>query len=129
MARGVQYSVGTVNEAIALYESGEPVTEINRALGLQKTTIYHFLKERGITPRTRVKDLMEPPSNGKQNTLEMLVTTDKEGFVQSVQRKTALVFEVAFTGLLEIQADTLEEAISNARKRAFVGRIHSVREK
>jgi hypothetical protein len=128
--RGERYSEEVINEAIALYESGEPVAEINRTFNLEKTTIYHFLKSRGIPARSKKNGLVkvEPEVPGSHFTYGT-VTVDKEGFVQDFQRKDTQTFEIVFSGSLEVEATSLEEAIANARKRVFVGRIHSVREK
>jgi hypothetical protein len=128
--RGERYSEEVINDAVALYESGEPVAEINRTFNLEKTTIYHFLKSRGIPARSRKNGLVkvEPEVPGSHFT-HGVVTVDKEGFVQNFQRKDVQTFEIVFSGSLEVEATSLEEAIANARKRVFVGRIHSVREK
>jgi len=125
-----RYSEKTINEAIALYQSGEEVAEINRTYDLTPTTIYHFLKSRGIPARAKANGMVvsEPEVPGSHFT-HGTVTVDKEGFVQNIQReKKKPTFELVFTGTIIIEADSLEEAISNARKRTIVNRIHSVRE-
>jgi transposase-like protein len=130
MPKGERYSEEVISEAVALYESGEPVAEINRTFNLEKTTIYHFLKSRGIPARSKKNGLVkvEPEVPGSHFT-HGVVTVDNEGFVQTYQRKELHTFEIVFTGNLEVEAESLEEAIANARKRTFVGCIHSVREK
>jgi hypothetical protein len=130
--RGERYSEEVINEAVALYESGEPVAEINRTFNLEKTTIYHFLKSRGIPARSKKNGKTDfvPYSQRVINSgYSGVVTVDKEGFVQDFQRKDTQTFEIVFSGSLEVEATSLEEAIANARKRVFVGRIHSIREK
>jgi hypothetical protein len=128
MPHNKRYPEEVISEAVALYESGEPVAEINRTFNLEKTTIYHFLKSRGIPTRGKRNGTVktEPEVPGSHFT-HGVVTVDKEGFVQSIQRNNP-TFEIVFTGKLEVEAISLEEAIANARKRTIVGRIHSVRE-
>jgi len=138
-----RYSEKTITEICSLYQSGEEVAEINRTYNLAPTTIYHFLKSRGIPSRqksakngTVVEPEMPVPDGIKfaedirRVNSDLRVTTDKEGFVQSAQRKGfTSKFEVGFTGILEVEANTLEDAIAYTKKRLFVQRIHSVREK
>jgi len=123
-----KYSQEVISEALALYESGEQVSEINRALGLTDTTIYHFLKSRGLKPRAKRVVSENHSENPGNSSNPLMVTVDKEGFVQSVERKKGQLFEISFSGVLLVEATSIEEAIANARKRTFVGRIHSVKE-
>jgi transposase-like protein len=122
-----RYSEEVINDAIALYESGESIAEINRTFELEKTTIYHFLKARGIPTKSKVNGMKR-----QERSLDLVVTTDKEGFVIGAENRAAHklpVFEIKFTGTLEVEATTLEDAIAIARKRMIVERIYSVREK
>jgi len=122
-----RYSEKTINEVIALYESGEQISEINRTYNLQDTTIYHFLKSRGITPRSKRNGTVEPEVPGS-NFTHGVVTTDKEGWVIDANRK-GITFEIEFAGTIEIVASSIEEAIALTRKRSLVSRIFSVKEK
>jgi hypothetical protein len=132
-----RYSEKTINEVIALYNSGEELSEINRTYNLKDTTIYHFLKARGITPRTKrngtvVTEPEVPGSNFRHGVTDLVVTTDKEGFVVKAEpfaKANGPTFEVSFSGIIEISANSIEEAISLARKRPMIGRIHGIREK
>jgi len=142
-SKHTRYSEKTINEVCSLYQSGEEISEINRTYNLAPTTIYHFLKSRGIPTRLAkgsngmVKEPEVPGSNfthgieERKNAVDLVLTTDKEGWVIGAENraKRKPYFEILFTGTLKIEASTIEEAIAIARKREIVSRIYSIVEK
>jgi transposase-like protein len=127
-------------EIIALYQrSNAPVTEVLNAYGLQTSRLYAILNRHGITRRTKQQRSTAPLTDERKDTLteslgklpsDLTVTTDANGFVQTVERTPAsrkvYQWEVRFESAIRIEAASITEAISEVQKMPMCRRVFNV---
>jgi hypothetical protein len=139
-------------EIVQAYEdktlTGNELAEMHK---VNVATIFQLLKRKGIVPHTKrnpkprsenrngpvivrridPQSLADLPPEELEvpvvRTAPVLVQVDKNQNVQAVQQRRPLErYEVKYTGMIIIEADSIEEALSEARKVPAIKKITSV---
>ena len=126
-------------EIIALYlESNASVNEIKQTYNLTNGHLYSILRRHNILRRTKQQRSTAPLTDERAEELTKLetpanleITTDANGFVQSVERTPAprlkrYMWDVRFESVIRIEAETIVEAISEVQKLPMCKRVFNV---
>jgi hypothetical protein len=110
-----------------MYATGLSVTDIRLAYRIGVGTLYKILDAAAMPRRTLTRR-----SHAAINAAPLAVRVDQDATVQDVTPTEHAVghagtWEVHFTGLVMVQAESIDQAIAEARKLAIVRRIYTVR--
>lgn len=127
MMAAYQKKQATARELVEMYSTTE--SNFYRLLQLNGVATHRNKNGAPVPEVTVVPEETEVPIKA---TRQMQVVVDKNDMVQSVQpirRVNMSTWEVKYTGSAFVEAETVEEAIAQARKLGVVKRIYSVRVK
>jgi transposase-like protein len=145
-----------VQEILQLYESrGASATEIAQSYGLHDSSFYRLLQAHGVTPLNRrngtwagrTKEGKVQVRKISQEEFEtvaqdatvvappqpLAVVVDGQGMVQEVhhvvvpRNHNLSTWEIKYTGVLLVEAESIDQALNEARKISTVRRIYSAR--
>lgn len=127
MARSSRLSDLEKDELVALYTSGVNTREILQTYGIAVGSLYRVLEQRGVN-RNRTNRTTEPAVTPKA----LQVTVNAEQFVERVDpvetvRGHKSMWEIRYTGTLQVEAESIDQALQEARRHAGVRRIYHVR--
>jgi transposase-like protein len=126
--------------------------ELAEMFGVHETTIFSYLKKHGVQPHSRQSKPKDENKNGPVvirkieprafvdlppaeieveapvvRAAPVMVQVDKNQNVQAVQQRRPLErYEVKYSGVIVIEADSIEEALAEARKVPAIKKITSV---
>jgi transposase-like protein len=129
---------GQEQEMLQLYQRGDAtVAELAETYGVSSSWFYRMLQRHEVTPHrgvlTQETSVPEETEVPVHNNIQLAVTTDGQGIVQSAQpvRRSGNIstWEIRYTGTIFIDAVDIDEAIREARKMGVVKRIYYVRVK
>jgi hypothetical protein len=116
-----------ISEIVKLYQQQDPViqvSEIAHTYDLNQSTLYRLLKQQGIALRTQLTE-------AKIEQQETRIVVDDQSTVQEmlpVRRPRNLAdWLVRFTGEVVVEAESIDEALAQARKLGVVKKIYSIR--
>jgi transposase-like protein len=127
MPRGKNLTPEQKKDIIEAYTSGMNRAEVATMFDLAPTTVNRIVRENGWSSH-RALPKLEPVA-------EKLVTVDAQNFVQNIVEKAREMrpsnatnlgrWEVKFTGSLIVEAETIDQALTEARKLGIVKRVYS----
>lgn len=149
MPRGGKRSARTLEqkqEIADLYIAGQSLKELTEAYGVTQSGIYRILHELGVKPTrqkngVQVEDLPAEEEEDLQVALTnpvpakvLAVTVDAQDMV--IETKPILAhkgmeftWEIEFSGIVTVSAESIDLALAEARKRFAVRRIYSAKMK
>jgi hypothetical protein len=125
-------------EVIALYrDSKAPLEELKSAYNLTNGLLYSILNRHGIYRRKPNQRSTNPLTPVEEKALvelpiqsDVILTTDAEGYVQTLERRAANIktyaWEVRFESAMRVEAASIEAAISEVSKLPMCRRVFNV---
>lgn len=143
MPRGGKRSARTLEqkqEIADLYIAGQSLKELTEAYGVTQSGIYRILHELGVKPTRQKNGNGSVPDETEETPVErkpakvLAVTVDAQDNVVATQPILArpgveFTWEIEFSGIVSVSAESIDMALAEARKRFAVRRIYSAKMK
>lgn len=127
MATGRPLDPATVREIADAYAAGQQPTSIARAWGVSSASVFRALKKHDVPLR---RPTLSHRKRGPSSQLAVAVDANElvvDAAPVSVPRGHSQRWEVHYTGIIEVDAESIDQALARARDHAGVRRIYTIR--